>query len=584
MDLERLANELLLNIFEYFSATQLVRAFHGLNKRFDGLVFIHFQSYRFDFRATSKQDFSTVCDVNLPLIKDCIVSFGLSDDDDTPQQIYLFRSYGWSFNQFPNLRSLSFDRVRSSEIISDILLECPNLTHLTLIGCYFGCKQVEVLHFINSIWSLSKLFYCYLDIDLKTGLNISTPTVFSLSMEHLSIVGVPYRIVQLINVCEHTPHLRYLALDLYRIGDDEALNAPILSITELNLVFVVPQHGTIENLLQYVPNLRRLKLETCYVEINGYEWEQIIRSYLPKLEQFQLKMRFQIVKEKYKNELLKSFQTRFWLQEHRWFIRFHYNIDDPSNMICLYTLPYSFSYLDILFPVLFRSTCPNDNNYLLYTRVQHLLYRSSSIKGLIASELYFSNINHLSIKLPVNDHLLSIIQKIERLNFLEVSRSNNISDENAQSQLQALLDYSSHVHSLKFKSWSETQLRNRQSSIREKLTPIVIKTRSIRQLNLLGYDRWFSEEECIELSRSFLGMNCEVLFIKVKSRISILNLIKAMSHLRALIVRSKDDNWKNYSLSVEDELVHWLQQNLSSMCSVKRDFRFAHHLRIWIHL
>jgi hypothetical protein len=435
MSLESLANELLLDLFEYLPAVQLLRAFHGLNARFDNLILIHFRTYRLDFRAASKEDFDIVCQVNLPLIVDQSISLCLSDDDENPHQIHLFRSHGWNLRRFQSLRSLLFDHIRSEETITEVLLECPQITHLNLTACYFGCKQNDILHFMNTIWSLPQLTHCYLDMDLKHGLHIPTPTAFSLSMKHLSIVGVPYRIGQLGDLCVHTSCLRYLALDLYRIHVDEELQTPIPSLIQLNLVFVGVQNGIIENLLQHMPNLCRLKIETCYVELNGYEWEQIIRNHLPKLKIFQLKMRFQVIGEKNKKELFNSFRTRFWLDEHQWFIRYHYNLHDSSNMICLYTLPYRFTYIDILFPVSSQSTCSNEDDYWSYNHVQHLLYRSSSIEEMIVSNLNFPRINRLSIKFPVNTHLWSIIEKLDCLTSLEISRSNT----DAQSQLQALI-------------------------------------------------------------------------------------------------------------------------------------------------
>ncbi len=68
MSLESLANELLLDIFEYLPAVPLLRSFHGLNARFDKLIFTHFRTFRLDFRAASKRDVDIVCQVNLPLI------------------------------------------------------------------------------------------------------------------------------------------------------------------------------------------------------------------------------------------------------------------------------------------------------------------------------------------------------------------------------------------------------------------------------------------------------------------------------------------------------------------------------------
>jgi len=68
--------------------------------------------------------------------------------------------------------------------------------------------------------------------------------------------------------------------------------------------------------LQHVPNLCRLKIETCYFKMNVYEWEKIIRNYLLKLKVFQLKMWLEVNSKKYNKELFNSFRTRFWLEEH----------------------------------------------------------------------------------------------------------------------------------------------------------------------------------------------------------------------------------------------------------------------------
>jgi hypothetical protein len=107
MNLESLANELLLDLFEFLSAVHLLRAFHGLNSRFDTLLLAHFGTYHLDFRSISKTDFDIVCEQHLPLIADRIVSLCLSDDYDTPQQIDLFLSHLFTLRQLTNLRSLS---------------------------------------------------------------------------------------------------------------------------------------------------------------------------------------------------------------------------------------------------------------------------------------------------------------------------------------------------------------------------------------------------------------------------------------------------------------------------------------------
>lgn len=584
MNLESLANELLLDMFDYFPSAQVLRIFHNLNKRFDNLIYIYFRKHRLDFRESSKKDFDIICRDNLPLIVDHIISFGLSDTDDIPQQIYLFRSYGLTFDRFENLRSLSFDNIRSSEIIIDILSECSQLIHLHLNVCYFGTTQNTIRSFIDCVWKLPKLINCYLNLSFKHGLFISIPTNISLSIEHLSVIGVLYNGEQLNELCEHTPYLRYLSFDLSNIQSVKELKTSIESITELNISYVGPQSIIIENVLQHIPNLSQLKIESLYVEIDGYEWEKIIRNYLPKLRIFQLKMKYQSLNENDKKHLIKSFQTPFWLKEHQWFIRYHFNPTDQSNMLCLYTLPYSFTKLDIQFPLQIESTYSNKHDYQSYGQVQHLLYRSSLIDETVKCHLNFPNITHLSIIFPVNNHLLSIIDKLDHLMSLEISRSKNMLDSDAQSQLQTILDHIPYLYSLKFSSWPETQLTNQNYLITRKLTPIILETKMIRQVNLRTYDCWFNDEECILFSQSSLAKFCEILFIKVQNRMNILYLINSMSKLRSLIIQSRDDNWTNYSSSTDVGNVQWLQQNLPSTCSIQRDIRFSHCIRIWIQL
>ncbi|CAF3262188.1 unnamed protein product [Rotaria socialis] len=589
MNLELFANELLLDIFEYFHAVQILRSFQGLNRRFDTLILTHFQKHRFDFRTASKKDFDSVCEINLPLIFDQISSLGLSNDDEIPHQIDLFRSYGWKLDQFQNLSSLSLDHIRSGDIVCEVLCECPQLIHLNLNSCYFGGKQDDILRFVNCVWSLPKLTYCCLNMSFKHGLTMPISNNISLSLKHLSVLGVSYRIDQLTQLCEYTPHLQYFTFDLSSTRSGEEIKKSISSITTLNLVFVGTQHGIIENLLKHVPNLCRLKIETMYLEMNGHDWEHIICRCLPKLKAFQLKMRFEVTREKHRKELLNSFQTRFWLEEQQWYIRYHYNLDDSSKMICLYTLPFSFSYLDIFFPIHFESTCPqddDDNQYLSYNHVQHLLYRSSLTNNIIVSNLHFSNVTQLSITLPANNNLLFIMKKLDRLNTLEVSRSKSMSNVDAQLQLQNILDLAPYICSLRFNSWREGQFQNQDSLRTGRLTPIVLKTRLIRQVNLRGYDWWFNDEECVLIRDSSLMKSCEVLFIKVQNRMNLLYLINSLNNLRALIVQSRDDNWtwNDYSSSTDDSYVQWLQQNLPSKCSVKRDSRFVHCIRIWIRL
>ncbi|CAF1074930.1 unnamed protein product [Rotaria sordida] len=94
MKLESLPNELLLDLFKYFSTVQLLRSFNDLNSRFNNLLFHDFRDYHLDFRSISRDNFKILCQQYLPVIIDQVSSLRLAnDDDDSPQQIDLFFSH-----------------------------------------------------------------------------------------------------------------------------------------------------------------------------------------------------------------------------------------------------------------------------------------------------------------------------------------------------------------------------------------------------------------------------------------------------------------------------------------------------------
>ncbi len=76
------------------------------------------------------------------------------------------------------------------------------------------------------------------------------------------------------------------------------------------------------------------------------------------------------------------------------------------------------------------------------------------------------------------------------------------------------------------------------------------KNKSIRRLDFKGnlsYDQcpFFNHEQCIALTRSSLGKQCEVLSIEVRHRRNIIFLIDTMINLRAMNVRFQDDQYGN---------------------------------------
>ena len=91
MNLESLANELLLDIFEFLNNRHLLHAFYNLNHRFNNLLLTHFQTSQYlDFYSIAKCDFDIVSQEYIPLVANQITALRLSNDDETPHQINYF--------------------------------------------------------------------------------------------------------------------------------------------------------------------------------------------------------------------------------------------------------------------------------------------------------------------------------------------------------------------------------------------------------------------------------------------------------------------------------------------------------------
>ncbi|CAF2565363.1 unnamed protein product [Rotaria sp. Silwood2] len=177
MNFESLANELLIDLFEYLSPVHLLHAFHGLNSRFDSLLLGHFRTHGLDFRSISKHHIYTICR-HLSVISSQITSLYLSEKDDRPGQIDRFYYHGFTVRQFTHLQSLSLYHLHSQDTMNKILLDLPylsSITHLTFEECCFTYDETDALTFVIIIWSLPKLTHCYINIQFKPQICFPIP-------------------------------------------------------------------------------------------------------------------------------------------------------------------------------------------------------------------------------------------------------------------------------------------------------------------------------------------------------------------------------------------------------------------------
>jgi hypothetical protein len=325
------------------------------------------------------------------------------------------------------------------------------------------------------------------------------------------------------------------------------------------------------NLFENMPNLSSLTFNIRPIYLNGHEWEEIIRKHLPKIQRFRLRMYFQFPyddnRQKQAEELLQTFRTTFWLEEHQWFVQCQWS---PSyNQGFLYTLPYAFERFHFYSEYRFISTCPNEKDYWIYNPVwllEHRHPKTSINQGLIPCHLRFPNVRHFEISFPFNENFSSIISSFIHLISLDIT----IQDEDSlHCQLPLLLDRLPTLHALSVNVCS-----------RFLSTLFQINNTSIPRL---CFKRCWSKRQCKAFEKSSLARQCEILFLGIKKRNYIFDLIKSMSNLRVLIIRCNDDKWKNRNLSsINDELVEWLQKFLPSTYSISRDREETSNIQLWI--
>jgi hypothetical protein len=275
-----------------------------------------------------------------------------------------------------------------------------------------------------------------------------------------------HRLTHLAHIFQCTPSLLYLRIYESDYSYDTPLSIPIPSIITLKLK-VFDSLRVLTNFLENMPNLRHLTVETEDINMNGHQWEHIITNHLPKLQVFQLQMKFFLRnnedKKKRVNKLLKSFQTRFWLEEHQWFVRCDWDRcqeDHCSNQIYLYTLPCTFnSYYFHDSIIKTKSTCPDNNIYPSYNQVHILDYGIAPSENRVLPQFTFSNIHDLILSLPVDDNFWSIMPQFDHLKSLKmIPHDTDQYDFDSQFQLQTILDRAPRLYSLGFDAWSSTSM------------------------------------------------------------------------------------------------------------------------------
>ena len=451
MNLEGLADEVLLEVFEYLGGVSTLRLFSHFNARFEGLLILHFRSEALDLQSSSKSDFDLICRENLPSIIEHIAVLRLSDDDDTPHQIDLLLFRGFALSRFLRLRAITISKVSSNELISELVGQCrriPHLARLEFIQCRSNYHRETLRTILNHLWSMTTLTLCKLDWTILHADRVLIPTVRSQSIECLSIAAFRLNCSQLRRWFRCTPALRDLTVWIADSSVDRPFSSLMPSIASLNLR-VTDSQSLLINLLEHLPNLVRLKIITEHLKITGAQWQQLIERHLPRLKRFQLQMHYHIDVSNHVEEeidrILHSYRTSFWLLDHQWFVRCCWKPSDECNFLFLHTAPYPGDFFPLhsrVFGPHVKSTCPSMDCYSSYDRVRRLQYDDSPSLGYYLADLRFSRLTHLELELPFSDQLFSSVPRLDRLISLRVSNGSPVVKDLLLSQLQTFLSSS----------------------------------------------------------------------------------------------------------------------------------------------
>jgi hypothetical protein len=503
-----------------------------------------------------------ICQQHLPFITDRVIALTLSENKEVSEQFSRFCSYIQSFSQLIQLQSLTFYNVRSCETMLEIIQKCHdlcNFTHLKFHLDYTIYDQATLQLIIDNIWDLPKLTHCDLSIhSLGSSNRFCTPTKISTSLEYISVCQYVFTWHQLNQLFRQTPRLKHLAICIDSYAE---VNHFIPHYLPTLIALNIDISSRVNNLLlisffQNTPNLRHLNISLRKDLIDGQQWEQIIHNYLPKLKILRLQMQNEycdddILHDRIKiSELLNSFRSPFWIDEHQWFIR----CLRRYRAIYLHTFSSGFKYYNSELPDYSMSTSSHDDRKKFYDNLIDS-YDQRFFTQSIPPDIDLSNIQYLRIKLPIDNQFWFIVPSLKRLDSLSILNYRN----EFQSELQAILDQATQLRCLHI---------HQDISLPLQTSLFTCSNASIRRFLVKKCGYYFSKDECRQLICSPLGTQCDVLSVMVYERQNVIYLIEILLNLRVLNIECKDDK---YSTGTNDKLANWLRNHLSSTCSIVRN-------------
>ena len=305
-------DEVLLDIFDYLSFTEIIAAFYETmlhNRRIQNLInnqlrAMHVSSI--DLRSMTKSQFLHTCRTLRSQENVCekIHSLTLSNEE-TFGQIRLFTTH-LPLDQMVHLKQLTLIRPSLDEYHILFPTHVSSLTHLTLQ--YPECDDDGRVILIDEMADL-------IELTVRSEASVQFRSEYN-RVERLTISQL--NLIDLIGFSTFFPNLRYL--DLTLTGTDMDLNQihiPLLSVLKLRAWKV--SHELCEKFVRQLPQLRELFYSndvqwTRNSLVDGYRFQKLI-EHMPLLELFEIDVHLVKTQSTDICELAASFQNPFYLSK-----------------------------------------------------------------------------------------------------------------------------------------------------------------------------------------------------------------------------------------------------------------------------
>ena len=262
----------------------------------------------------------------MPSIVDRITELRLLDLSATFEKNNFFVSY---LSSFSHLKSLTIISKGLSEIAMSIIDSCLFLSHLTylkVLHINYNKHYTDLKLLINNIWSLPKLIHCDLYVNFPKEKLTRLLTKKSTSIKHLNLFVLTYQYHEIQALFNHTPNLEHLSISIDCSPLRHYRPLPFLLLIDFKMhISSYEDYSKLIVFFKTVPNLQRLSVKLFEKYINGYQGEDLIRTYLPKLQVFKLIMNDIFISNENVQQIVDnlriSFQSSFWIDEHKWYVQ-----------------------------------------------------------------------------------------------------------------------------------------------------------------------------------------------------------------------------------------------------------------------